>query len=67
VEQRERWIADARIYKETWADDSESWFYYNEETGKRSLCCVDSQCSCSVPSWSGISVFLLYAETFQSH
>jgi hypothetical protein len=35
VEQRERWIADARIYKETWADDSESWFYYNEETGKR--------------------------------
>lgn len=32
--QREQWIRDARHFKETWADDSESWFYYNEETGE---------------------------------
>lgn len=33
-EQRAQWIADARLFKETWAEDSESWFYYNEETGE---------------------------------
>jgi len=32
--QRVEWIADARHFKETWADDSESWFYYNEATGE---------------------------------
>ena len=32
--QRDQWVADARHFKETWADDSESWFYYNEATGE---------------------------------
>ena len=33
-QQRERWIENARLFKETWADDSESWFYFNESTGE---------------------------------
>jgi hypothetical protein len=32
--QYERWLVDARIFQETWAEDSESWFYYNSETGE---------------------------------
>jgi hypothetical protein len=35
VEQRNQWIADARIFKETWADDAATWYYFNEATGKR--------------------------------
>jgi hypothetical protein len=34
VEQRNQWIADARIFKETWADDAATWYYFNEATGK---------------------------------
>jgi glucan-binding YG repeat protein len=34
VEQRNQWIADARIFKETWADDAATWYYFNEATGE---------------------------------
>lgn len=34
IEQRNQWIANARIFKETWADDAGTWYYYNEATGE---------------------------------
>lgn len=29
----EQWIIDARHWRETWSEESQNWYYYNESTG----------------------------------